>query len=480
MVSLKRLIVSLNSFMSSFTIENQPIQLNPYTGVSNPGYTADLTCNGASSCPGYPKPDEQGRIICCFSLPQSTDGITALSSIIYQNGAQNLKDFQVDVGDGQSFNAADDLSVFIGPVIAASQCNVLLSPETSQSDNAVFRITWTYHSNSASSPTIPVTDGSLPVNVLSVTSTSAFVQQAAAYNEWFVCPPAQNGQVSLLRSIALLTGDNIDYFRCIYVNNQGIPLKDPTTGQLLVFTSSKNDALDNSTITNLPAVQINCISIQFFPTTGATIDLNSILLSITTAFQTVPSADMSSMTPQASDLQGTFQIEIGITINISPGDDGDDDASMASTVNNQANPVNSQCTRYQSTVPMPTYDTTIGKYTGTLDISSQNVQGSILNSVTVTGSSTVENPITMLLVDKQGNTLSPSYSLTSGTAFQGAPTIPISKIILQATAQQDAAMDSSLPIDFILCVSDTVLNSPTSTQVQQLDIYTIAFKLLFL
>ena len=438
--------------MSLFLIGNQPIQLNTYTGVSNPGYTIDLTCNKANSCPDYPKTDEQGRIMCCFSLPQSTDGVTALSSVIYQNGAQNLKDFQVDVGDGQSFNAANDLSVFIGPVIATPQCIVLLPTGTSQSDSTTFRITWTYHSNSGSSPTVPAIDGSLPVNVLSVTSTSAFVQQAAAYNEWFVCPPSQNGQVSLLRSIALLTGDNIDYFRCIYVNNQGIPLKDSKTSQLLVFTSSKNDALDNSTITSLPAVQTDCISVQFFATAGATIDLNSILLSITIAFQTVPSTDISLMTPQISDLQGTFQIEIGITINISSGDDANDtNVDRPEQMSQPSTTINSQCSRYQSAVPMSSYDTTIGKYTGTLNIPGQSTQSNILNSVTVTGSSTIENPITMLLVDNQGKTLSPTFSLTSGAAFQDAPTISISKIILQATAQQDAAMDSTLAVDLILC-----------------------------
>ena len=465
MVSSERMIMLFGSFMPLSVLENQPTQLNTYTGVSNPGHTADLTCNKANTCLGYPKKNGQDQRMCCFPLPQSSNGITALSSVIYQDGAENLKDFQVNVGEGQSFNAGNDLSVFVSPIIATSQCNVVLSPGTSQFDSARFRITWTYHSNSAddsfsSSPTASVGDGSLPVAVLSVTSASAFVRQRAEYNEWFVCPPDQDGQVSLLRSIALLNGSNIDYFRCIYANNQSIPLKDPTTGQLLVFTSSRNSALDNSTIISLPTLHTDCLSIQFFPKNGTAIDLNSILLSITIAFQTAAPTGMSAMTPHVSDLQGTFQIDIGIRFDISSDDDdsvNNNGQALSSTADdNLANGVTNQCTRYQSTVPMSSYDTTIGKYTGALNISAQSSQSNILNSVTVTGSSTVENPITMLLVDSQGNTLSPSYSLTSGTSLQLGLTTPTSKIILQATAQQDAAMDSTLTINIVTCPSTQV------------------------
>jgi len=447
---------------------NQPIQLNIYSGTLDSGHTADLTCNGASSCPNYPKIDEQGRAICCFPLPQVSNGITAISSVIYQNGAQNLNDFQVNVGNGQSFNAANDLSVFLGQLIPASQCNVIMPTGSTQSTSAQFRLTWIYHSNSANSNSPPpsltstLNDGTLPVNVLSVTSTSAFVQQRTGYNEWFVCPPSRDGQVSLLRSIALLAGNNIDYLRCIYVNNQGIPLKDPTNGQLLVFTSTKNSALDNSTITSLPAVHTDCISIQFFPNAGTSIDLNSILLSITIAFQIAPTSSMSSVMPQVSDLQGTYQIEIDITVDVSPMNDNNVDNNgqtnaqtfLPPASNNLSNASAIQCTRYQTDLPM-SYDISIGKYTGKFDIPSEYSQPTIIDSVTVTGSSTVENPITMLLVDSQGNTLSPSYSLTSGITLQGGPKTSISKIILQATALQDAAMDSTLHIDIVVCPTGT-------------------------
>jgi hypothetical protein len=300
-------------------------------------------------------------------------------------------------------------------------------------------------------------DGTLPVDVLRVTSTSAFVQQGAQYNEWFVCPPAQDGRISLLRSIALLAGNNIDYLRCIYVNNQGIPLKDPTTGQLLVFSSSKNDASDNPAITILPAVHTDCISIQFFPNPGTSIDLNSILLSITIAFQIAPTTDMSSVMPQVSNLQGTFQIEIDITANISPINDNnvgdneqaDEQRPLSSGIDNLL-----ECTQYQSDVPM-SYDSSIGTYIGTSDIPSQYPQQTILDSITVTGSPAVQNPITMVLVDSQGNILSPSYSLTSGNTFQDGPEISVSKIILQATALQDAAMDSTLNAIIVICPGDT-------------------------
>ncbi len=447
---------------------NQPIQLNVYTGTLNPGHTADLTCNGANSCSDYPKIDDHGRAICCFPLPQVLDGITALSSVIYQSGAQNLNDFQVNVGNGQLFNAANDLSVFLNPVIATSQCNIILPTEATQSTSSQFRLTWTYHSNSAdnnSPPLLPTTtlnDGTLLVNVLRVTSTSAFVRQGAQYNEWFVCPPSQDGQISLLRSIALLAGNNIEYFRCIYVNNQGIPLKDPTNGQLLVFSSSKNDVSDNPTITILPAVHTDCISIQFFSNLGTSIDLNSILLSITIAFQTAPTTDISSFMPQVSDLQGTFQIQIDVRVSISPIDDnnaGNDgqmnvQTSLLSAIDNLSNVPSIQCTRYQTDVPM-SYDSSIGQYTGTFDIRSQYSQQSIIDSVTVTGSPAVQNPITMLLVDSQGNTLSPSYTLTSGNTLEDGPSISVSKIILQATAFQDAPMDSTLHIDVVVCPTDT-------------------------
>jgi hypothetical protein len=447
------------------------MQLNTYNGTLNPGHTADLICQGASSCPDYPQTDEQGRAICCFLLPQASDGITALSSVIYQNGTQNLNDFQVNVANGQSFDAANDLSVFLDPVIATSQCNIILPTGTTQSNSAQFRITWTYHSSSADSnssppPTATLTDGTLPVNVLRVTSTSAFVQQAAQYNEWFVCPPTQDGQISLLRSIALLAGNNIDYFRCIYVNNQSIPLKDPTNGQLLVFSSSKNDVSDNSTITILPAVHTDCISIQFFPNSGTSIDLESILLSITIAFQTASTTDLSSIVPQVSDLQGTFQIKIDITINISPVDDDNNGQTNEQTlgpseIDNSENVSSNQCTRYQPDVPMR-FDISISTYKGTFDIPSENSQPTIIDSVTVTASSSVENPITMLLVDSQGNTLSPSYDLTSGNTFQDGPNISISKIILQATALQDAAMDSTLHADIVVCSGNTSSSSAPS------------------
>jgi hypothetical protein len=452
---------------------NQPIQLNTYTGSLNPGHTVDVTCNGANSCPNYPKIDEQGRSICCFSLPQVSNSNTALSSVIYQNGAQNLNDFQVDVGNGQSINAANDLSVFLGPVIPASQCNVILPSGTTQSDNAQFRLTWTYQPNSGNNDPIPspttMPDGTLPVNVLRVTSTSAFVQQGAQYNEWFVCPPSQNGQVSLLRSIALLNGDNIDYFRCIYINNQSIPLQDPTNGQLLVFTSSKNSASDDPTITSLPAVHTDCISIQFFPNAGTSINLPSILLSITIAFQTTPPTDTSSVMPQVSDLQGTSQIDIDITVNRSPIN-GDNVGNIAQTStqtplqsindNSSNTPPSTSCVPYQFDVPM-SYDMSLGTYTGTLDIPSQNPQQTILNSITVTGSSNVENPITMLLVDSQGNTLSPPYSLNSGNSFPINAKISPSKITLQATALQDAAMDSTLRTEIVVCPKDTDPTSPS-------------------
>lgn len=465
MVSFERMMLPLKSSILLSILVNQPIQLNTYTGVSNLGHTADLTCNKENSCLGYPKNSEQNQTICCFPLPQLSNGTTALSSVIYQDGANNLKDFQVNVSQGQSFNAANDLSVFMSPIIATSQCHVILPPGTSQFDSARFRITWTYHSNSAddslsSLSTATVGDGSLPVAVLSVTSDSAFVRQKADYNEWFVCPPAQDGQVSLLRSIALLNGNNIDYFRCIYANNQSIPLKDPTTGQLLVFTSSRNSTLDNSAIISLPTLHTDCLSIQFFSTNGTAIDLKSILLSITVAFQTAAPADMSAMKPHVSDLQGTFQIDIGISIDLSSDDDDSVDnngQALPSTVDdNLATNAIGQCARYQSTVPMSSYDTTVRKYTGALNMSAQSSQTNILSSVTVTGSSTVENPITMLLVDSQGNRLSPSYNLTSGTPLQLGLAKPISKIILQATAQQDAPMDSTLAIDIATCPSTQV------------------------
>ncbi len=443
--------------ISYLTGMNQPIQLSAYSGPSDPGHTADLTCNGAGSCSDSPKTDGQGRAICCFPLPQVPDGITALSSVIYQNGAQNLNDFQVNVSNGQSFNAANDLSVFLGSVIATSQCTITLPTGATQSNSAQFRLTWTYHSNSpdtnAPSPSGTLTDGTLPVNVLRVTSTSAFVQQAAQYNEWFVCPPAQDGQVSVLRSIALLAGNNIDYLRCIYVNNQGIPLNDPTNGQLLVFPSTKNSASDNPTITTLPAVHTDCIAIQFFPNVGTSIDLNSVLLGITIAFQTTLTTDQSSVVPQTSGLQGTSQIDIDITVNVSPmsNDNADNNEQIpTSLVDNASQSPSIQCTQYQSDVIM-SYDSSLGTYTGTFDLSLSNLQQHVLDSVTVTGSSNVENPITMLLVDGQGNTLSPSYSLTSGNTFQGGPKTSISKVLLQATALQDARMDSTLRTQVVVC-----------------------------
>jgi hypothetical protein len=452
---------------------NLPIQLNAYTGTSNPGHTTDVTCNGANSCPDYPKTDEQGRSVCCFSLPQVPNSNTALSSVIYQNGAQNLNDFQVNVGNEQSFNAANDLSVFVGPVIPASQCNVILPSDATQPDNAKFRLTWTYHSNSddnnaSPSTTPPMTDGTLPVNVLRVTSTSAFVQQVAQYNEWFICPSSQDGQVSLLQSIALLTGDNIDYFRCIYVNNQGVPLKDPMTGQLLVFSSTKNSASDNPAITNLPAVHTDCISIQFFPNTGTSINLDSILLSITIAFQTTPSTGTSSVMPQASDLQGTSQIGIDITVDVSPMNNDtvsntaqtNAQTPLRSITDNSSNSPSTSCMPYQFDVPM-SYDISIGTYTGAFDVPSQYPQQTIVQSVTVTGSSNVQDPITMLLVDSQGNTLSPSYSLNSGSNFPLEAKTSTSKIILQATALQDAAMDSTLRTEVVVCPQDSKPINPS-------------------
>jgi hypothetical protein len=450
---------------------NQPLQLNTYTGTLNPGHTADLTCNGPGSCPGYPKTDEQGRATCCFPLPQASDGITALSSVIYQNGAQNLNDFQVAVDGGQSFDASNDLGVFFGQVIAVTQCSVILPAGVTQSNTAQFRLTWTYHSNSAdnnapSSPTI-ITDGTLPVNVLRVTSNSAFVQQGAQYNEWFVCPPLQDGQISLLQSIAVLAGNNIDYLRCIYVNNQGVPLKDPTNGQILVFSSSKNATSDNPTITMLPAVHTDCVSIQFFPNSGTSVDLASLLLSITIAFQTAPTTDASSMVPQVSDLQGTSEVEIDITIDISLiNDDSSDNAAQTiaqaptvSLINTSSNGPSAPCIRYQFDVPI-LYDNSIDKYTGTFDVPSQYPQQAITHSVTVSGSPAVQNPITMLLVDSQGNILSPSYSLNSGSALRGEPTTSISKIILQATALQDAVIDSTLHTDIVVCPENTEPTDP--------------------
>jgi hypothetical protein len=451
---------------------NQPIQLNPYTGTLNQGYTADFTCDGASSCSGYPKTDEQGRTICCFALPQASGCTTALSSVIYQSGAQNLNDFEVNVGTSQSFDASNDLSVFLSAAIAASQCIVILPAGASQSNNAQFRITWTYQSNAAdnnsplSLPSITtMTDGTLPVNVLRVTATSAFVRQTAQYNEWFVCPTSQDDRISILQSIALLMESNVDYFRCIYVNNQGIPLKDPMTGQLLVFISSKNDPSDNPTIINLPAVHTDCISIQFFPIAGTSIDLSSILLVITIAYQTAPTTDMSSMMPQVSDLQGTFQIEIDIAINIAPNDNNNIDNTgqiyLSSAIDNPSNASLIKCTRYQTDISMSSYDSSIRKYTGTFDIPSQNSQPTIIDSINVTGSSKIENPITMVLIDSQGNTLSTSYSLTSGNTFEDGPNVSISRIILQATASPDAAMDSTLHADIIICPESTGLNAPS-------------------
>ncbi len=449
--------------------------MNDYTGNLNQGFTVDVTCDGTNSCPNYPQTDDQGRTICCFLLPQATDCNTALSSVVYQSGAQNLNDFQVNIGPGQSFTASNDLSVFLGAVITASQCLVVLPVETTQSNSAQFRITWTYQSNAADSnspPSLPpitaMTDGTLPVNVLRVTSSAALVRQTPQYTEWFVCPTSQDDQISVLQSIAILMGTNVDYFRCIYVNNQGIPLKDPTTGQLLVFTSTKDDLTDNPTIVSLPAFHTDCLSIQFFPTPSTSVDVGSILLGITIAYQTAaPTTDMSAVMPQVSDLQGTAQIEIDIAINISPSDNNNNNIdntgqiySPVAIVNNPSNASLMQCTRYQADVPMSSYDSSIGKYTGTFDIPSQTSQPTIIDSINVVGSSTIQNPITMVLIDSQGNTLFPPYSLTCGSIFEDGPNVSISRIILQAVPLQDAAMDSTLHADIVICPESTALNAP--------------------
>ena len=459
---------------------NQPVQLNDYTGTLNQGYTVDVICDGTNSCPNYPQIDSQGRTICCFLLPQAADYNTALSSVVYQSGAQNLNDFQVNIGSGQSFTASSDLSVFLGAVIVASQCLVVLPVGTTQSDNAQFRITWTYQSNVANSnspPSLPpitaMAGGTLPVNVLRVTSSSALVRPTPQYTEWFVCPTSQDDQISVLQSIAILMGTNVDYFRCIYVNNQGIPLKDPTTGQLLVFTSTKDDETDNPTIVSLPAFHTDCLSIQFFPAPNTFVDIGSILLGITIAYQIAPTTGISAVMPQVSDLQGTAQIEIDIAINISPSDDNNNNnnidnagqtylspVAVPATANIPSNTSLMQCTRYQADIPMSSYDISIGKYTGTFDIPSQDSQPTIIDSINVVGSSTIQNPITMVLIDSQGNTLSPAYSLTSGSTFEDGPNVSISRIILQAVPLSDAAMDPTLHADIVICPESTALNAP--------------------
>jgi hypothetical protein len=110
---------------------------------------------------------------------------------------------------------------------------------------------------------------------------------------------------------------------------------------------------------------------------------------------------------------------------------------------------------------MSSYDSSIRKYTGTFDIPSQNSQPTIIDSINVTGSSAIENPITMVLIDSQGNTLSTSYSLISGNTFEDGPNVSISRIILQAIALPDAAMDSTLHADIVICPESTGLNAPS-------------------
>ncbi|UJR30107.1 hypothetical protein I4U23_017648 [Adineta vaga] len=392
---------------------NQPLQLNMYSGMLNFGHTADFTCNQTNTCPDYPKMDLQGRTTCCFPLPQVSNAKTTLSSIIYQRGAQNLKDYQIIVGNDQSFNAANDRIVFLNQTIPTSQCLVRLPFDTIQDNDVLFRLTWTYHSNSANNlqlATMTSTiDGILPVNVLRITRNSVFIQQTDEYNEWFVCPPSQNERISLLRSIAVLFGENIDYFRCIYVNKQGIPLKNPSNDQLLVMTSTKDDIYDDPSITTLPTIHTDCLSIQFFPKISTTINLDSIILAITIAFQLFPSSDMISIIPQQSNLQGTSQINI------------------------------------------EDINTTIGEYIGTFVIPSEYPQQTILHSITVTGSSNVLNPIIVRLVDRQGNTLSQSYNLLSGKTLESNLKISLSKLILQATALQDIPMDFLLHMKIVLC-----------------------------
>jgi len=427
--------------------------LNNYAGTSYPGHTADFTCNGDNSCPNYPQTDDQGRVVCCFPLPQASNGITALSSVTCQNTARNINNFQVNIGKDQSFNSANDLSVFVIPIVATVHCNIILPIGTIQPNNIQFRLTWTYHPNSNDN-NVPVTpagvlnDVTLPVKVLRVTSTSAFVQQGSGYNEWFVCPPSTNGQISALQSIALLSDSNVDYFRCIYVNKQGIPMNDPNNGNLLLFTSTKNSPTDNPAIANLPNIHTDCLSIQYFPSSNTSFDPNSILLGITIAFQTMPTttADVSSVIPQVSHLQGTFQIQFDVAINLLPQDNNNGQISPTSIENNTL----IQCTEYDADIPM-SYDSSTGKYTGTFEVPPQNPDANILDSITVNASSNVQNPINAILVDSQGNMLSPAYSLTSGIPFPDILEIPISKVILQATASQDAPMDSLLDLDVVMC-----------------------------
>lgn len=425
--------------------------MNNYVGNLDAGHTANFICNGQNSCPNYPQMDNKGRVMCCFQFPQTSNGLTALSSVIYQNGAQNLNNFLVNIGNDESFDSANDLSVFTTTIIATSQCIIVLPVETIQPNNAQFRITWTYHSNSGDSnvPVIPpqtLNDATLPVNVLRVMNTSAFVQQGSGYNEWFVCPPSTNGQISLLQSIALLLDKNVDYFRCIYVNKQGIPMNDPNSGNLLLFTSTKNSEIDCPAITNLPNIHTDCLSIQFFPNSGTTIDFYPVLLGITVAFPTMPTADASSVIPQASNLQGTFQIQADISVNFIPDNNGQGQILPMATDNNPL----IQCFEYQTDIPM-SYDSNTGKYTGIFEVPSQNSQANILDSITVNSSSNVQNPINAILIDTQGNSLSPTYSLTSGITFEDPLQVPTSKVILQATSLQNAPMDSTLQFNAVMC-----------------------------
>ena len=157
-------------------------------------------------------------------------------------------------------------------------------------------------------------------------------------------------------------------------------------------------------------------------------------------------ADVSSVIPQVSHLQGTFQIQFDVAINLLPQDNNNGQISPTSIDNNTL----IQCTEYDADIPM-SYDSSTGKYTGTFEVPPQNPDANILDSITVNASSNVQNPINAILVDSQGNMLSPAYSLTSGIPFPDILEIPISKVILQATASQDAPMDSLLDLDVVMC-----------------------------
>lgn len=214
-------------------------------------------------------------------------------------------------------------------------------------------------------------------------------------------------------------------------------MKDPSTGQILVFSSAKTDgSTDPPAIASLPNVHADCLSIQLFPKNDSSSDPSPVVLALTMAYQ--PSA----MIPQVSDLQETSQLAIDMTIDISLIDNNDSETSQGQT----------SCTTYPIVVPV-SYDPSVQMYVGVFDVPPPS---SGVNSITVTGSSTIQNPIILSLVDSQGNPLPSVLNLNNGNPFNNLPQTSISKMKLQATAAADAPMDPSLNVTLLICPTNNI------------------------